>query len=139
MELEHLVCGCLPLPRGSLLCIDDGREMLVHVWDGDGCVWITQEGDGRDVAVKAGESLRIERGGRTLIYAVRGSLIALTSPYAKHAAQRIEVVRPGKAQPMPVCQTERGWRGTLAALGTRLMKTWVGLYAQPPRRLATTL
>ena len=32
-----------------------------------------------------------------------------------------------------------GWRGVMAALGARLMKAWVGLYAPPPRRLGPLL
>lgn len=134
---EYLVHGCLPLARGSLLCIDDGREMLVHVWDGR--VWITQERDRRDVTLKAGEWYRIVRDGRTLIHAVRGSVIALTSPYATCFARRIDMVSPVEAQPLPVYQAERGWRGTIAALKTALMKTWVGLYALPPRRMRSSL
>ena len=134
---EYLVHGCLPLAQGSLLCIDDGREMRVHAWDG--CLWITQERDRRDVTLKAGESFRIVRRGRTLIHAVRGGVIALTSPYAMCFARRIEVLRPGEARPLPVYQADRGWRGAIARLRTRFMKIWVGLYAPPPRRMAPAL
>jgi hypothetical protein len=49
---EYLVHDKLRLARGSLLRIEDGREMLVHARDG--CVWITQEGEGRDVLLEAG-------------------------------------------------------------------------------------
>lgn len=34
-----------------------------------------------------------------------------------------------------VRQPERGWRGALATFYGILMKTWVGLYAAPPRCL----
>jgi hypothetical protein len=134
---EYLVHGCLPLAQGSFLRIDDGREMRVHARDG--CLWITQERDRRDVTLKAGESFRIERRGRTLIHAVRGDVIALTSPYAMCFARRIEVLRPGEAQPLPVYQADRGWRGAIAGLRTRFMKAWVGLYASPPRSMAPAL
>lgn len=36
-------------------------------------------------------------------------------------------------------QAGHGWRGVMAALGARLMKAWVGLYAPPPRRLGPLL
>jgi hypothetical protein len=41
----------------------------------------------------------------------------------------------GVLQPLPVHRSEHSWCGVLAALMTRLMNTWVGLYAPPPRRL----
>ena len=132
---EYLVDGCLTLASGSLLRIDDGREMLVHVRDG--CAWITQERDSHDVTLKAGESFRIARSGRTLIHAARGSAIALTSPYEKCYARRIDMRRPGEAQPLLVYQGDRGWRGAIARLKTHLMKTWVGLYASPRRRVVS--
>lgn len=134
---DHLVLGSLPLACGSVLCIDDGREMLVRVRKG--CVWITQERDRRDVMLEAGERFRIAHGACTLIEALRGSVIALTSPYEKCFARRIELVRPGAAQPRLIYLAERGWRGAIAALTTNLMKTWVGLYAPPPRQVGVRL
>jgi hypothetical protein len=46
-----------------------------------------------------------------------------------------DVVHLVAVHPLPVLQAGRGWRGAIAALKTRLMAAWVGLYAQPPRRL----
>lgn len=45
------------------------------------------------------------------------------------------LMHSGAAQPRPVYWAERIWRGALAALTTKLMNTWVGLYAPLPRRL----
>jgi len=39
----------------------------------EGAVWVTQEGDGRDVILSAGESFRVTRPGRVLVEALRGS------------------------------------------------------------------
>jgi hypothetical protein len=44
------------------------------------------------------------------------------------------VPHPDAAEPLPVNRAERGWRGVIAALMTRLMNAWVRLYAPPPRR-----
>jgi hypothetical protein len=134
---EHLILGRLLLPRGSVLRIDDGREMLVSVRRG--FLWITHDRDRRDVMLEIGERFRIACGGCTLIEAMRDSMIALASPYEKSFARRIEIIRPGAGRPRPIYQGERGWRGAVAALTTNLMKTWVGLYAPPPRRASVRL
>ena len=134
---EYVVHGSLPLPPGSILSIADGREMVVHVQRGN--VWITQERDPRDAMLKAGERFCITRRGRTLIQALGGSLIALTSPYERCCARHIELVAPGAAVPLLVYEAEGGWRGAIAALTTSLMKTWVGLYAPPGRRMGAAL
>jgi hypothetical protein len=128
---EYLVHDKLRLARGSLLRIEDGREMLVHARDG--CVWITQEGEGRDVLLEAGQWFRISRGGRTVVSALRDSVLALTSPYEKYFARRIDMVTGAAARAVPVYEAERGLRGAIAAFTTHLVKTWVGLYAPPPR------
>jgi hypothetical protein len=132
MPNDYIVHQNLPLARGSVLRIEDGRETLVHARDG--CVWITQERDQRDIMLEAGQSFRISRGGRTLVTALRGSVLALASPYERYFARRIDIVSAATARPVPVYEAERGLRAGIAALGTRLMKAWVGFYAAPPRR-----
>jgi hypothetical protein len=39
----------------------------------EGAVWVTQEGDGRDVILSAGETFRITRRGRVIAEALQGS------------------------------------------------------------------
>ena len=131
---DYLVHESVPLARGAALRVVDGREMLVCARDG--CVWITQEGERRDIVLKAGQSFRISRGGCTLIAALRSSEIALASPYRKCFARRITLLPYPPARAVPVYEAERGLRGGIAALGTRLMKAWVGSYAPPPRSAA---
>lgn len=63
-----------------------------------------------------------------------GVVGALASPYEKCFARRIDLVPCATARAVPVYEAERGLRGAIAALRTRLMKAWVGLYAAPPRR-----
>ena len=129
---EYLVQGNLLLRRGSYLRIDDGREMCIHVWSGG--VWITQEDDRRDVFLKPGDWFRIDRRGRTVVSALKGSAIALTSPYEEGSANRIDLVRAGTEAPMTVYAPALGRHRAIATLKTRFMRTWVGLFAPLVRR-----
>ena len=45
-----------------------------------GCVWITMDGDRRDIVLGAGESWTIERNGRTLVQAGARSEMRLSAP-----------------------------------------------------------
>jgi hypothetical protein len=127
---DYLVHGSLPLARGGVLRVEDGQEMLVHA--GSGCLWITQEREQRDILVEAGQRFRISRAGVTLIMALRDSVIALSSPYGRYFARSISLVPPGAYQPLPV--HEAGLRGRFAAIGARLARAWLALYAPAPRR-----
>lgn len=44
----------------------------------DGCVWITLDGDARDVILQEGESFRPDRNGRALIQALDSSRLRVT-------------------------------------------------------------
>ncbi|MGE0355433.1 MAG: DUF2917 domain-containing protein [Burkholderiales bacterium] len=56
------------LARDGLLSIDDGRGLRLRV--AAGSIWLTQQGDGRDVVLRDGESFAIDRGGRTVVQAL---------------------------------------------------------------------
>ena len=99
---EYLVRGAIALDKGALVLIDEARGMLIYVWQGE--VWVTQEGERRDRVLSAGEWLRVERGGRTVVSALGASAIALTSPREKDFAQSIALVQPGTAQPQRLHQ-----------------------------------
>jgi hypothetical protein len=92
-----------------MLRVENGRETLVRVRHG--CVWLTQEGEGRDIALRSDQEFRISRDGCTLIEALQDSEIELLSPDRGHSG-----------------------RSRMEALGTSLLKAWFGLYAPPPRR-----
>lgn len=74
----------------QLMRVQDGRGTVVRVHDG--AVWITQEGDRRDYYVPARGSFTLTRDGLTLISALGRASIALTSPFERAAAARIEMV-----------------------------------------------
>jgi len=45
-----------------------------------GCLWITMDGDTRDIVLGAGQSWRVERNGRTLVHAGAPSVLRITEP-----------------------------------------------------------
>ncbi len=63
--------------RDGLLGIDDGRGLRLRV--AAGTVWLTQQGDGRDVVLREGESFVIERPGRTVVQALDPAELALNA------------------------------------------------------------
>ena len=50
-----------------------------------GCLWITMDGDRRDIVLSAGESWTVERNGRTLLHAEAPSTLRITEPAAERA------------------------------------------------------
>jgi hypothetical protein len=86
---EYLIEGAMPLLRNEQLRIEDGRDLLVHVWQGS--LWITQEGDRRDILLQAGQSFRLDRDGTALAKCWDNAVVALTSPHEARAARSIEV------------------------------------------------
>jgi hypothetical protein len=72
------------MPAGSILRIDDGAGVLIHVWEGE--LWITQDGSPKDHMLLAGQSFRVDRGGATIAQAFKRSLVSL-SPEMRYPAQ----------------------------------------------------
>ena len=62
---------------GSLLRLVDARGMQVQVERG--VLWITQEGDAKDVLVRGGESFRLDRDGVALLSACGATALTLVS------------------------------------------------------------
>lgn len=81
------------VPRGAILRIEDGRGMLVKV--NLGAVWLTQEGDFRDIFREANQSFGLDRDGAALVYACRHTLVTLSAADLKRA--RIRVIHPNAA------------------------------------------
>lgn len=129
---EFVVNGSLPLEEGGMLRIDEGREMLVCVWKG--LVWVTQEGERKDRVLKRGDWLRIDRGGRTVISALRPSSVALTSPNEEHFARAISVSASRGAEPVAVY---RGRPRSLEALLNRAARAWARLVSMPAGKAAS--
>lgn len=66
------------LPRRGALALDGAAGTVVSVEYG--CVWITLEGDPRDIVLTAGMRFEIDRGGRTVVAAEEETWLRLTPP-----------------------------------------------------------
>jgi quercetin dioxygenase-like cupin family protein len=68
------------LERGALLPVHDGAGATVACLQGE--LWITEEQDGQDVVLRPGQSLRLERNGRTVVQALSAARVAVDAPPA---------------------------------------------------------
>ena len=112
------------IPAGSMLRIDDGASVLVYVCEGE--LWLTQEGIQKDHVLQAGQAFRVDRGGATIAYAFRPSLVSLSSPTPDVPVRQISLIG-GTAQ-SPVILHRDGEPRTLQIL-RRLMGA---IFATPP-------
>lgn len=128
---EYLVQGSLNLARGSLLRIEEGREILIYVWEGE--LWLTEEGERQDRIVRAGDWYRLARGGAAVGYALQRATVTLTAPKPVDFARRIVLQRAGSAAPVELYSAarERAW-----GMRARLLRAWTALFA--PRSRPTT-
>jgi hypothetical protein len=83
----YIVHGGLDLARGEFLRVEDGRGILLYVWEG--ALWVTQERDRKDHYVRAGEWLRLDRDGDALAHALARTCVSITAPVATQYARRI--------------------------------------------------
>lgn len=63
----------ITLRPDRLLRLRDGRDVVVGV--DTGTVWLTQDGDVRDIILRAGESFRVDRGGTVLLQALEDAAV----------------------------------------------------------------
>jgi hypothetical protein len=128
---EWIVEGMVELRRGGVLRIEDGRGMLVYLWDGS--VWLTQDGEGRDVMLGAGGWFRIGREGVTLVYALADCKITLTSPDASRPAAAVQALQPGACQPRTLYQAQpTAARAIVGRVRAAARKGWHALFAPAP-------
>ena len=131
------VKGGIGMARGSLARIEDGKGLLVHLWDGE--LHITQEHDHRDYFVTAGGWLELDREGLALIYAVRRSALALSAPVPSHYARRITLCMPGTREPRVLYDRAREAGGWLEGLRHRLVRRWSNAYQRYPNPTTAAL
>jgi hypothetical protein len=127
---EYLVQGSIAMTRGSVLRVEDGRDLVLYVWEGG--VWLTQEGEARDRHVGAGEWFRLDRQGVAVASALERTVVTLTAPEPELYARRIALSRAGSALPVELYAADRA-RAPLAA---RVRQFWAGLFE--PRARPTT-
>jgi Protein of unknown function (DUF2917) len=73
--MREAVRHSMLLSEGGIVQLRNGAGLRIAVARGQ--IWITQEGDPRDVVLESGQSVRIERNGLTLIEALQPSRFAL--------------------------------------------------------------
>ncbi|HEX6690459.1 MAG TPA: DUF2917 domain-containing protein [Burkholderiales bacterium] len=112
MKTQGYLVHAIGMQRNSSLRIEDGAGLYVHA--GEGRLWITQEGEGRDHLIAAGEGFRLDRDGVTIVEAARYTLAALTAPAPAHYARRITLA-PGGAGARQVLYDAATARGSWLA------------------------
>lgn len=75
LDLQH---AGISLAQAQTLRVNDGR--LVSVDCVDGCLWITQDNDPRDIVLASGESFTLDRSGVALVSAFQPSTLAVREP-----------------------------------------------------------
>jgi hypothetical protein len=134
---EFIVQGSLGLTRGSMLRIEDGRDILVYVWEGE--IWLTEEGEHRDRVLSAGQWHRLERQGAAIGYALRRSVLTLTAPEPEYYARRILLAKAGTAAPVELYNAIKVRMPWIAEIGARLRRLWAGMFAPHSRPTTAAL
>lgn len=88
MKAQFIHHGISDLPRLSQECVSERVvELAAHAaWSIDdavgrevmcdrGTIWLTQEGDERDIVLKAGEQFTIDSGGRVVISGITAAAV----------------------------------------------------------------
>jgi len=128
---EWIVQNMLELKRGGMLRIEDGRDMTVYLWNGS--VWLTQDGDRRDVLLGVGGWFRIERNGVTVVYALADCALTLTSPYEERYASVLQAVEPGGHRARTLYQTGPSAAQSLVQrTRAALSRRWNSLFPHTP-------
>jgi len=125
---EYIVRDSLSLTRGSMLRIEDGRDILIYVWEGE--IWLTEHGERRDRLLRAGDWHRLEREGAAIGYALERSTLTLTAPEPEQFARRIVLIMAGTAAPVELYDAAHARKRGLAE---RLRRVWFGLFAPQAR------
>ena len=122
---DYILKAPVGMPRGTSLCIADGRGILVNVSHGE--VWLTQDGSNKDHLLRSGESFRLDRDGAAILHSFRRSAVTLASPDPEYFARRITLTRAGSVIPevlyqrsssFPLGKLVRGLRARWHALRT---------------------
>lgn len=69
------------LQRCGILRLRDAASVVIECRRG--CLWITQEGDERDIVLHAGERMRLTHDGLTLVEALESATLALDGYWAE--------------------------------------------------------
>ncbi len=81
-DLKH---ATIRLPRGHLHRVDNGRGTLLQCLGGT--LWLTQQGDPRDIVLEAGEEAVIDRDGTSIVSALSDASFVLSGERRPHEMQ----------------------------------------------------
>jgi hypothetical protein len=115
---EVLVQGSIAMTRGSILRVENGRDLTLYVWEG--AVWLTQEGDERDRWVGAGEWFRLDRQGAAIAHATQRTVMTIAAPGRELYARRIVLAKAGSAVPLELYSAANAG----ASVGALLRRFW---------------
>jgi hypothetical protein len=87
--MHQIVRHALHLGQGNLLRIEDGGGLLVSVTQGQ--VWLTEEGDSRDIVLESGQSFRLQHRGLSLVYALEPAGLTLSAPRSREYPEPVAV------------------------------------------------
>lgn len=80
MNANELGLVATPLHKGEILRLNDAKGHRIEVLDGS--VWITIDGDIRDIVIDANQGFSVDRAGATLVSALRDShVVVLEAPH----------------------------------------------------------
>ena len=77
MKLELNAPGIV-LRKNQVLALDEAQG--ARLYSEDGIVWVTQDGDVRDIVLKPGESVVLERDTATLVQAFTAARVRIGEP-----------------------------------------------------------
>jgi len=83
------------LDRGRMLHLDQAEG--TRVINQHGVLWITQDGDPRDVVLRAGESFDLDRGTPTIVQALETATVLILEPMAPRPRSVVGRVRRAAA------------------------------------------
>jgi len=131
---RYVVHGNVGMTRGSTVRIEDGRGMLVYVWEG--ALWLTQEKDPVDRHIGAGEWFLLDRQGVAVIHALERSVVTLTAPEPALYARRVTLSIAGTGTRRVLYDAAQGRGSLIERLRQGLRQRWIGVFR--PRARATS-
>jgi hypothetical protein len=89
----------IELDDGRTLRLEDAQGASVGVTAGE--LWVTQEGDPRDLVIGPGERVRLDRPGRSVLQALGRAVLTIEPPAASRRADgaSVSVSRPAIRRP----------------------------------------
>ena len=133
----YIVHGSIGMTRGSVLRIEDGRGMLVYVWDGG--LWLTQEGDGRDRYLAPGQWFLLDRDGVTVIHSLARSVVTLTAPQPVLYARRVTLSLAGGPVTRVLYDASHESVGIGERLRIALARSWASAFIPHARATSASL